>query len=74
MSTHFTEDPRIARQRTEEEEDDDPVTKAIKKTGCLQLHYDLQECMYEHRDWRICKPQVQTFRDCMEEYNKNKKN
>lgn len=42
MSTHFTEDPRIARQRTEEEEDDDPVTKAIKKTGCLKLHYDLQ--------------------------------
>jgi len=42
MSTHFTEDPRIARQKAEEEEDDDPVTKAIKKTGCLQLHYDVQ--------------------------------
>lgn len=43
MSNHFNEDPKLARQRAEsEEEEDDPVTEAIKKTGCLQQHYDVQ--------------------------------
>lgn len=50
MSGHFKEDPKLVRQRAEEEEeDDDIVTKAIRKTGCLQYHYDVQvkiDCLH----------------------------
>jgi hypothetical protein len=29
--------------------------------------------MAEHRDWRACQQLVSQFRDCMKEYEKNKK-
>ena len=32
------------RPTDDDDEDDDPVTKMIKKTGCLNLHYDVQVC------------------------------
>lgn len=43
MSNHFNKDPAIERKEAEEEQDD-PVTLAIKKTGCLQYHFDVQVC------------------------------
>lgn len=54
--------------RSTEYEEDDPVTKAIEKTGCLEFHYAVQECMGENRDWRVCQGPVQTFAKCMNEY------
>ncbi|KAI4502449.1 hypothetical protein M0802_002361 [Mischocyttarus mexicanus] len=51
---------------------DDPVEKALKKTGCIELHYQIQECIAETRDWRKCQDHVKKFKVCMEEYNKRK--
>ncbi|KAI4814738.1 cytochrome c oxidase assembly factor 4 homolog, mitochondrial [Pseudochaenichthys georgianus] len=48
-----------------DEDEDDPVDRMISRTGCAEQHYAVQECMGEHQDWRICKSQVQTFKDCM---------
>ncbi|XP_074529178.1 cytochrome c oxidase assembly factor 4 homolog, mitochondrial [Halichoeres trimaculatus] len=48
-----------------EEDEDDPVEKMITRTGCAELHYAVQECMAEHQDWRACQSQVQTFKNCM---------
>jgi hypothetical protein len=31
-----------------------------------------QECMVDHKDWRICQPYVQAFRDCIEASKKQK--
>ncbi|XP_053214585.1 cytochrome c oxidase assembly factor 4 homolog, mitochondrial-like [Panonychus citri] len=67
MSNHFKKDPAIERKEAEEEEDD-PVTLAIKRTGCLQLHFDVQECIFETKDWRACKQQVASFKKCMTDY------
>ncbi|XP_004925130.1 cytochrome c oxidase assembly factor 4 homolog, mitochondrial [Bombyx mandarina] len=57
--------------------DDDPVEGMLKKTGCLELHYKVQECIAETKDWRKCQTAVNNFRDCInkhkqEEINKNK--
>ena len=41
-----------------DEEDDDPVDKMLKKAGCLEHHYKVQECMVEYKDWRQCKTVV----------------
>ncbi|KAI4478017.1 hypothetical protein M0804_012208 [Polistes exclamans] len=50
--------------------DQDPVEQALKKTGCIELHYQIQECIAETRDWRKCQDLVKKFRVCMEEYKR----
>ncbi|XP_035454449.2 cytochrome c oxidase assembly factor 4 homolog, mitochondrial [Spodoptera frugiperda] len=50
--------------------DDDPVESMLKKTGCLELHYKVQECIATTKDWRKCQTEVNEFRDCI---NKHKK-
>ncbi|GAU93838.1 hypothetical protein RvY_05712 [Ramazzottius varieornatus] len=51
------------------EDEEDPVAKAIQKTGCLDIHHALQECMAEKQDWRKCQDLVQQFKECMNNRN-----
>ncbi|XP_073988349.1 uncharacterized protein [Rhodnius prolixus] len=55
------------------EEDVDPVEKLLKQTGCLNLHYKVQECIAEKKDWRKCQDEVKTFRTCMDKYTSAKR-
>nr|CAH7715040.1 unnamed protein product [Callosobruchus chinensis] len=50
----------------------DPVEEMLKKTGCIELHYKVQECMAETRDWRKCQDSVSNFKKCMDEYHRRK--
>ncbi|KAF3429158.1 Coiled-coil-helix-coiled-coil-helix domain-containing protein 8 [Melipona quadrifasciata] len=50
----------------------DPVEEMLKKTGCMEIHYEVQECIAESQDWRKCQEQVQKFRVCMEEYQRKR--
>ncbi|KAK9702409.1 Peptidyl-tRNA hydrolase PTH2 [Popillia japonica] len=50
----------------------DPVEEMLKKTGCIELHYKVQECMAEAQDWRKCQEHVGDFKKCMQEYTKQK--
>ncbi|KAJ7997411.1 hypothetical protein DPEC_G00228700 [Dallia pectoralis] len=56
-----------------DQEEEDPVDKMISRTGCGELHYAVQECMAEHQDWRRCQGPVQTFKDCMVNFQKARK-
>ncbi|XP_070700074.1 cytochrome c oxidase assembly factor 4 homolog, mitochondrial [Pempheris klunzingeri] len=56
-----------------DEDEDDPVERMISRTGCAELHYAVQECMAEHQDWRVCQSQVQTFKNCMMNFQKARK-
>lgn len=49
-------------------EDEDPVTLMLQKTGCLEKHYKVQECIAETQDWRKCQEIVKEFKDCMQVY------
>ncbi len=50
----------------EDNDDDvDPVDEMIKRTGCLEKHYAVQDCMAEHHDWRKCQMQVMDFKNCI---------
>ncbi|KAL1444518.1 hypothetical protein MTO96_029825 [Rhipicephalus appendiculatus] len=42
------------------------LEEMLKKTGCIDLHYAVQECMAEHRDWRKCQEAVRNFQMCIE--------
>ncbi|NWV86196.1 COA4 factor, partial [Dasyornis broadbenti] len=52
-------------QGEEEEEGEDPVDAMIARTGCLEQHRQLQECMAERQDWRHCQAEVRAFGACM---------
>ena len=32
----------------------------------------VKECMVDHKDWRICQPHVQAFKECIEASKKAK--
>ena len=53
-------------QKSEDDEELDHVEVMLKKAGCLELHYKVQECMFDTRDWRQCQSQVQDFKKCIE--------
>jgi cytochrome c oxidase assembly factor 4 len=53
-----------------EDSDEDPVELMLKKAGCLEKHYKVQECIAETKDWRQCQGHVEAFRICMEEHKK----
>lgn len=50
----------------------DPVENMLKKTGCIELHYKVQECIAESQDWRTCQDVVNNFKQCMNEYSLRK--
>lgn len=46
-------------------DEEDPVVRMIKNTGCLEQHYKVQECFFDKQDWRKCQQEVKDFKDCM---------
>ena len=58
-----THDRRLKEEKLEEEED--LVDKLVRKTGCEDEHYLVQECMVEHQDWRKCQDALKSFQSCM---------
>ncbi|KAI9582851.1 cytochrome c oxidase assembly factor 4 homolog, mitochondrial [Glossina fuscipes] len=46
----------------------DPIDLMLKKTGCIDYHYRVQECIAEFGDWRHCQNKVQDFKKCMQKY------
>lgn len=46
----------------------DPIDLMLKKTGCIDYHYRVQECIAEFGDWRHCQNKVQDFKACMQKY------
>ncbi len=51
----------------DEEEEDSPAERMLRKAGCLDLHYAVQDCMAENKDWRKCKEHVDAFRKCVDD-------
>lgn len=47
---------------------EDPVELMLQRTGCIELHYKVQECISETGDWRKCQEPVKDFKLCMQKY------
>lgn len=70
MSSHQYVTPRNTSSLAEEiDTEEDPEVLMIKRTGCLEQHYDVLDCMFEKKDWRKCQDILHTFKNCM---NKSK--
>jgi len=81
MSDSVGKDPHN-RAAKHDDDEDDPVDKMLKKAGCLEKHYKVQECMVEHKDWRQCKAEVKEriykhersngcFTEFVQQFNRN---
>lgn len=57
-------------QAPETEDEEDAVDLMLKKAGCLEAHYAVQECIVENKDWRVCQKQVADFKLCIENSKK----
>ncbi|XP_029052011.1 cytochrome c oxidase assembly factor 4 homolog, mitochondrial-like isoform X3 [Osmia bicornis bicornis] len=55
-----------------EQDVEDPVERMLDRTGCKELHYQVQECIAETQDWRKCQEQVKKFKVCMDEYQRKR--
>ncbi|KAL3985118.1 hypothetical protein ACH3XW_37310 [Acanthocheilonema viteae] len=54
------------------EEEYDFFERAIRKTGCWKEHLACAECMGHTKDWRECQEELHKFRNCMQNYMKDK--
>ncbi|XP_058464497.1 cytochrome c oxidase assembly factor 4 homolog, mitochondrial [Malaya genurostris] len=52
---------------------EDPVEQMLKRTGCIDLHYKVQECIAETGDWRKCQEVVKQFKTCMQGYTERQR-
>ncbi|XP_077448706.1 cytochrome c oxidase assembly factor 4 homolog, mitochondrial [Stigmatopora argus] len=57
-------------KRLDIKDDEDPVEQMISRTGCADLHEELQNCMAQHQDWRACQNHVDAFKKCMSNHHK----
>ncbi|VDL18439.1 unnamed protein product [Hymenolepis diminuta] len=55
----------------DDDEEEDLVIALIKRTGCLDQHNAIMECMYNYKDWRKCQNEVKLFRQCMSKKEEN---
>ena len=49
------------------DEEEDLYETLLEKSGCAKLHYALQDCYFEHNDWRKCQKEMQEFKKCVEQ-------
>ena len=47
------------------EEEQDVYETLINKSGCAEFHFALQDCYFEHNDWRKCKKEMELFKMCV---------
>ena len=48
----------------------DPIVEKLGKIGCLELHYKVQDCYFETKDWRKCTQEVKEFQACLSKAKK----
>ncbi len=48
--------------------EEDPWAKRVESTGCQNENTALQRCYFEHKDWRLCKGEMEAFRTCYDAY------
>ncbi|KAF7503142.1 hypothetical protein GJ744_004284 [Endocarpon pusillum] len=46
------------------EDDPDDWDKRIFSTGCAEEQLKMNDCYSDHKDWRICKKEMEAFREC----------
>lgn len=72
MTENFPKHKKVIVEENEDDDEVDPVDEMIKKTGCTEQHNAVQDCIFDHKDWRKCQSEVKDFKKCMDKYNQTK--
>lgn len=57
----------------EEGQELDQYEVSLRKSGCSEQHYQLQECYFNNgNDWRKCQHEIKLFKDCMSSEQRKK--
>ncbi|KAF2797409.1 hypothetical protein K505DRAFT_322604 [Melanomma pulvis-pyrius CBS 109.77] len=56
-------------------DDDEPDEwdKRIFSTGCSDENMKLTDCYYEKKDWRVCKKEMEIFKECWKRHGNDKR-
>ncbi|KAK3342712.1 hypothetical protein B0H65DRAFT_227195 [Neurospora tetraspora] len=49
---------------SQQDDEPDEWDKRIFSTGCADENAKLTDCYYEKKDWRLCKNEMERFRQC----------
>jgi len=47
----------------------DRVISMLEKTGCLELHFKVEDCMVENKDWRMCQDSLKKLQLCLQTHH-----
>ena len=48
----------------------DRVISLLEKSGCLDQHFKVQDCMVDNQDWRKCQIVLKELKDCVDKQHK----
>lgn len=60
-------------QATADDDEPDEWDKRIFSTGCSEENAKLTDCYYEKKDWRVCKKEMEIFRECWKRQGNDKR-
>ncbi|KAI9138981.1 hypothetical protein BKA69DRAFT_700373 [Paraphysoderma sedebokerense] len=74
MSHHqkYTPTKSDSSSATQNSEEDDPYLLRIEKTGCFGAHEKLQDCYLNKKDWRECKNEMKSFKECWRQWEERR--
>ncbi|CAG8563797.1 10703_t:CDS:1, partial [Paraglomus occultum] len=49
-------------------EEEDFYETTIRQTGCSRENEELQLCFADKRDWRLCREELEKFRECWKKH------
>jgi len=55
------------------EEEPDDWDKRIYSTGCANENTKLNDCFFEKKDWRLCKKEMEGFKNCWKKQKNNER-
>ncbi|KAF2016208.1 hypothetical protein BU24DRAFT_422559 [Aaosphaeria arxii CBS 175.79] len=62
-----------ASQAAIDDDEPDDWDKRIFSTGCSDENAKLTDCYYEKKDWRVCKKEMEIFRECWKRHGNNER-
>jgi len=55
---------KASQPQVDEDDEVDEWDQRIFSTGCAEEQLRMNDCYYEKKDWRICRNEMEAFRQC----------
>ncbi|KAI9746714.1 MAG: hypothetical protein M1818_000428 [Claussenomyces sp. TS43310] len=62
-----------AAAKVEDDDEPDEWDKRIFSTGCADENTKMNDCFFEKKDWRLCKSELENFKQCWKRHQNDKR-